>query len=126
MTRGEALACKPVKNMDVDETRSEDGLILLSYPLRLKPLFADVAKRFGMWKDGSAPIKRLQLDEMGTLVWEMIDGRNSVKKIAARFAEKYKVLPREAEVATASFMKDLGKRGLIAFSAEGIKSRKES
>ncbi|CCO24711.1 PqqD family protein [Maridesulfovibrio hydrothermalis] len=116
MTRGEALACKPVKNRGVDETIVDDGLVRLSYPLRLKPLFADVAKKFGMWKDGSPPIKKLELDEMGTLVWNMIDGRTSVKKIAAKFAKTYKVLPREAEVATASFLKDLGKRGLIAFS----------
>lgn len=115
MTRGEAMACKPVKNRDIDETRMENGQIMLSYPLRLKPLFADVAKRFGMWKDGSPPIKRLELDEMGTLVWDMIDGKNSVRKIAEKFAAKYQVLPREAEVATASFLRDLGKRGLIAF-----------
>ncbi|WP_319779731.1 PqqD family protein [Maridesulfovibrio sp.] len=95
----------------------ENGLLRLSYPLRLKPLFADVAKRFGMWKDGNQPIKRLELDEMGTLVWDMIDGKNSVRKIASGFAKKYQVLPREAEVATASFLRDLGKRGLIAFSS---------
>ncbi|WP_415718091.1 PqqD family protein [Maridesulfovibrio sp.] len=118
MTRGEAMACKPVKNRDIDETRMENGLVMLSYPLRLKPLFADVAKRFGMWKDGAPPIKRLELDEMGTLVWNMIDGKNSVRMIAERFALKYKVLPREAEVATASFLRDLGKRGLIAFSGK--------
>ncbi|WP_432736039.1 PqqD family protein [Maridesulfovibrio sp. FT414] len=117
------MACKPLKNLDVEETRSENGLVLLAYPLRLKPLFADVAKRFGMWKEGTPPMKRLELDEMGTLVWDMIDGRNSVKKIAASFAEKYNVLPREAEVATASFLKDLGKRGLIAFSSGDDKNR---
>ncbi|ACS79816.1 PqqD family protein [Maridesulfovibrio salexigens] len=118
MTRGEAMACKPLKNRDITETRMDNGLVMLSYPLRLKPLFADVAKRFGMWKDGHAPIKKLELDEMGTLVWDMIDGRNSVRKIAAAFAQKYQVLPREAEVATASFLRDLGKRGLVAFSNE--------
>lgn len=116
MTRGEALACKPLKNRNVTETRMDTGLIRLSYPLRLKPLFADVAKKFGMWKDGNQPIKRLELDEMGTLVWDMIDGKTNVRKIAAEFAKKYQVLPREAEVAAASFLRDLGKRGLIAFS----------
>lgn len=112
------MACKPLKNRNITEKRMENGLIMLSYPLRLKPLFADVAKRFGMWKDGHAPIKKLELDEMGTLVWDMIDGKNSVRKIAAAFAQKYQVLPREAEVATASFLRDLGKRGLVAFSNE--------
>lgn len=74
------MACKPLKNQDVSENRLENGLVQLSYPLQLKPLFADVAKRFGMWKDGSPPIKKLELDEMGTTVWDMIDGKNSVKK----------------------------------------------
>ncbi|WP_245577158.1 PqqD family protein [Maridesulfovibrio zosterae] len=118
------MACKPIKNRDIDESVTEKGLIQLSYPLRLKPLFADVAKRFGMWREGSPPTKKLELDEMGTLVWEMIDGNTSVKKIANKFAETYKVLPREAEVATASFLKDLGKRGLIAFSFKSNRSQK--
>ncbi|WP_304082855.1 PqqD family protein [Maridesulfovibrio ferrireducens] len=116
MTRGEALACKPVKNLDIEETWTDHNKIILSYPLRLKPIFSDVAKKYGLWKEGRPPMKRLELDDMGTMVWGMIDGKNSVRKISAAFAEKYTVLPREAEVATASFLKDLGKRGLIAFS----------
>ncbi len=116
ISRSEALACKPIRNQDVQEASSEEGKTLLTYPLQLKPLFADVAKRFGMWKDGHAPLKRLELDEMGSFVWEMIDGNTTVRKISTRFAEKYKILPREAEVATTSFLKDLGKRGLIAFT----------
>ncbi|OEU65292.1 MAG: hypothetical protein BA863_08570 [Desulfovibrio sp. S3730MH75] len=116
MTRGEALACKPVKNLDIKEARTERNKIVLAYPLRMKPIFSDVAKKYGLWKDGRPPMKRLELDDMGSLVWDMIDGKTSVKKIAASFAEKYDVLPREAEVATAAFLKDLGKRGLIAFS----------
>ncbi|WP_421901690.1 PqqD family protein [Maridesulfovibrio sp.] len=123
MTRGEAMACKPLKNRDITETRMDNGLVMLSYPLRLKPLFADVAKRFGMWKDENPPIKKLELDEMGTLVWDMIDGRNSVRKIAAGFAKRYQVLPREAEVATASFLRDLGKRGLVAFSNKNTEAK---
>jgi hypothetical protein len=115
MTRGEALACKPVKNRDIEETRTDHGKVILAYPLRLKPIFSGIAKKYGLWKEGRPPMKRLELDDMGTMVWDMIDGKNSVKKISAAFAEKYTVLPREAEVATASFLKDLGKRGLIAF-----------
>ncbi len=116
MTRGEALACKPVKNLDIVETRTAQNKIVLAYPLRMKPIFADAAKKYGLWKGGRPPMKRLELDDMGSLVWDMIDGETSVKKIAASFAKKYNILPREAEVATAAFLKDLGKRGLIAFS----------
>lgn len=118
ISRVEALSCKPFKNPDVKEDSNSNGELLLTYPLQLKPLLADVAKKFGMWKDNHASLKRLELDEMGKFVWEKIDGKNTVRKISTEFAEKYKVLPREAEVATTSFLKDLGKRGLIAFAGE--------
>jgi len=32
MTRGEAMACKPLKNRDITENRKDDGLVMLSYP----------------------------------------------------------------------------------------------
>lgn len=123
LSRSQALSYKPVKNMDVKEERNNTENLLLVYPLQLKPLLADVAKRFGMWKENHAPLKKLELDEMGKFVWERIDGNKSVKTIATEFATKYNVLQREAEVATASFLKDLGKRGLIAFTENGIRNR---
>lgn len=57
--------------------------------------------------------KKLQLDALGTEVWDLIDGRRSVRKIIQRFAETHRLHPREAEVSVTRFLRELGKRGLI-------------
>jgi hypothetical protein len=57
--------------------------------------------------------KKLQLDELGTAVWELIDGNQSVQQVIQRFAQKYQLPFREAAVAVTQFLRDLGKRGLI-------------
>lgn len=120
LSRSEALSYVPVKNNEVHiESETEEKLIL-SYPLQLKPLLADVAKRFGMWKDNNAPLKQLELDSLGKFVWNQINGKLNVREISSNFAKKYDVLPREAEIATTSFLKNLGKRGLIAFTEKTV------
>jgi hypothetical protein len=50
---------------------------------------------------------------MGSAVWHMINGKNSVKKIVTLFAKKTGVTLPEAERSVTAFFRDLGKRGLI-------------
>ncbi len=112
LTREEALACRPVKNHQVTETRGEEGEVMLSYPVRIKPWIAGLRRRLG---GGEKPLppKKLQLDELGTEVWGLIDGRRPVRGIIRAFKENYKVTDRDAEIAVTRFLKELGKRGLI-------------
>jgi len=60
------------------------------------------------------PTKKLQLDQMGSFVWNLIDGKNTVKDIIRIFAHDYRVTSQEAETAVAAFLKTLGQRGFIA------------
>jgi hypothetical protein len=113
LSRDQALRCSPFKNPAVEETRLENGLVQITYPLHLKPFLADVAKRFGLWKDGDPPKKQLQLDEMGTYSWDLMNGKRSVARMASLFAERYKLHPKEAEVSMTAFLRELGKRGLV-------------
>jgi hypothetical protein len=112
LTREQALACRPVKNHQVTETQGEGGEVMLSYPVQIKPWIAGLRRRLG---GGEKPLppKKLQLDELGTEVWGLIDGRRRVKGIIRIFKEKYKVTDRDAEIAITRFLRDLGKRGLI-------------
>jgi hypothetical protein len=107
----DALQCKAVKNIQVSEERLETGEALLSYPVAPRPWIAGLAGRLGI-QQVSSP-KRLQLDTLGTAVWDMIDGRRTVSQIIQVFAEKYRLYPREAEVSVTRFLRELGKRGLI-------------
>ncbi|MBL0714028.1 MAG: PqqD family protein [Desulfosarcina sp.] len=112
MTRDAALGCVPVKNSAVKEFRLENGTVRLRYPLHFKPWLAELRRRFGP-PQTEAPEKQLELDELGTLTWDLMDGTLEFAEVVRRFSQKTRVHPKEAEAAVAQFIRELGKRGLI-------------
>jgi len=102
----------PVRNEQVDVKVLQNGFVQLAYPLAVKPWFGKLADRVGLW-DKRPTIKRLELDEMGTFVWGLINGEHSVKDIADAFVAEYQVQNREAELSVTAFIKDIGQRGII-------------
>jgi hypothetical protein len=112
LSRSEALACTPQKSRQVKETILVDGNVLLDYTVSVRPWFAGLLKRVGIGTDGRIQ-KKLQLDELGTQVWGMVDNRKSVREIVQDFARLHQLPEREAEVAVTRFVRELGKRGLI-------------
>jgi hypothetical protein len=112
MTREAALRCVPVKNRDIQESRLDNGTVRLRYPLRFKPWLAALRQRFSP-PQAVPPEKQLELDELGTLTWDLMDGRLRVADIVRRFSRQTRVHPKEAEAAVAQFIRELGKRGLI-------------
>ncbi len=107
----------PVKNIHVEEEYFDSGFVRLSYPVTIKPWFASVAKRFGVW-DGSPMQKTIELDEMGTAAWELIDGRNRFLDLVDIFTKRYNIQNKEAETSLAAFLRELGQRGLVAFTEQ--------
>jgi hypothetical protein len=116
MTRQEALAYKPVKSSQVTETRLETGEVVLEYPLAVRPLVAAVARRLGKSQEDLIQIKKLQLDVLGTSVWDFVDGKRSVRRMIQIFAETHRLEKKEAEVSVTQFIRELGKRGLLGLS----------
>ncbi len=112
ITRDAALQCVPVKNRAVREIRLANGTLQLTYPLRFKPWLAEIRRRFGP-TEAAPPEKHLELDELGTLTWELMDGELRFSEIVRRFSRRTRVHPKEAEAAVAQFIRELGKRGLI-------------
>ncbi|MCU0559300.1 MAG: PqqD family protein [Desulfobacterales bacterium] len=112
MSREEALGCTPVKNRHVSASRRVGGEVVLHYPVSPPPWVARVARWFGQ-PPGPPRIGKLQLDVLGTAVWDMIDGRRSLREIAAAFAATHQLEPKEAQVAVSQFARELGRRGLI-------------
>jgi len=113
MTRPEALAFKPVKSRQVSETRLETGEVVIEYPLAVRPLIAAVARRLGKSQQDLVQTKKLQLDALGTFVWDLVDGKHSVRRMIKIFAETHRLENREAEVSVTQFIRELGKRGLL-------------
>ena len=93
ITRTEALESKPVKNNEIIETRLETGEVVLAYPVVMRPWVENLMRRLGGTVAGQKT-KKLQLDELGTAVWELIDGKHSVQQVIQRFAKKYQLHSR--------------------------------
>ena len=112
ISRAEALGRIPVKNRQISENRLESGEIVISYPVTMRSFFSGLAKRFG-GQEVQTRIKKLQLDELGTSVWNLMDGNRSVRQLVQIFAETHQLESREAEVSVTQFIRELGRRGLI-------------
>lgn len=53
------------------------------------------------------------LNELGTLIWQLIDGKNTVTQIVDAISTAYDVTPEEAEKDALEFLKLLEAGGLI-------------
>jgi hypothetical protein len=114
ISRDRALRCKPVKNIQVKETRLEAGIVMLTYPVGTRPWVAALIKRFS--GTVQKPVtKKLELDTLGSAVWGLLDGNRSVKQVIQAFSKTYRLHSSEAETSVTQFLRQLGKRGLIGF-----------
>lgn len=103
------MGAVPVPNGGVKSYTSDDGralmLVVRREPFRNRLLQAvmPVVKE-----------RRIELDEVGTAVWRMLDGRRSVREVIGQFSEEFGVNRREAEVSVLDFLKSLLGRGLVS------------
>lgn len=112
LSRAEALSHRPVRNPEAREEALDTGEVMIVYPVRVRPWFVRVAQRFG-WDSDKPIIKKLQLDELGTATWKLMDGNRTVQQIVREFAARYQLQSKEAEISVTAFIRELGKRGII-------------
>ena len=93
----------------------EDGFVQLVYPLALRPFSIQLFERFNKNKQKDC-IKKLELDQLGSEVWLLIDGERTVRKIIQEFAGSNDISIQEAESATTTFLRQLGNRKIIAIA----------
>lgn len=104
----------PLKNVEVREERLPGDSILLHYPVSLRPWIAKILRR--STGDASAiRFRKLQLDGLGSEVWDLLDGVRSVRRIIEIFAASHQLPQREVEIAVTQFLRQLGRRGIIGF-----------
>jgi hypothetical protein len=115
LTRDQALGCTPVRNNIVSWEILDSGLVRIEYVLVLKPLLKSISERFGSSSD-ELPTRKLELDALGSQVWQMIDGSRTTAQLVEEFARLQKISNQEAEQSITLFLRELGKRGLIALA----------
>ena len=112
LSRAEALSYRPVRNPEVRDEVLDTGEVMIIYPVRVRPWFVRMAQRLG-WNSDAPIIKKLQLDELGTATWKLMDGERTVKQIVREFGARYQLQSKEAEVSVTAFIRELGRRGII-------------
>ncbi len=112
MTREQALACTPVQNNVISWEENGSGNVQIEYVLLLKPFFHSIFKRFSN-ESSNVPTRKIQLDELGSDVWKMIDGKRTTSEIIIEFSSLQNISTQESEQSVTTFFRELGKRGLI-------------
>jgi len=110
LNRDAALGCIPLRNPRVDCQRLDSGCVQLAYPVVMRPFWAALARRLGA---GGPVTRQLELDLMGTAVWDLIDCQASVRQIADSFARRFQLDGAEARTSVTAFLRELGRRGII-------------
>jgi hypothetical protein len=110
----EMLLLKPIRNPGLEWAEEEERIVLtIHHATRTDWKARLMSLVVAMPKD-----RRVVLDAIGSDVWRLTDGENTLGFIAKKLAKKYKLSPREAELSLQQFFKELGKRGYIGFLKE--------
>lgn len=114
---------KTKKPDPIDRSRSLDAIPVLNPSAKLDESDPDairVTVRFGR---GSGFLARFQpavmersvkLDELGSFVLKLIDGRHTTREIIDAFRQRFKVNRREAELSCVTFIKSLASRHVVS------------
>jgi hypothetical protein len=120
ISRGEVLAACPLRNsliewewqpkygVDSDEETTPPQVILLKVPRRSDRWGNLVAKWFKL-----PEFRKVELDEMGSDVWEKCDGNTNVEMINREICQKYRLNKRQGEVSVTAYLKMLADRRFI-------------
>ena len=62
--------------------------------------------------------RKIVLDQIGTHVWKLLDGKRTAGTIAREVGKEYKLGDREAELSVQQFFKELARRGYVGFTGD--------
>jgi len=132
VSRAQVLGARPVRNpvvtwerrprLDDFDDREEDAPVVL---LR-------VPRRSGRWPDFVARVFRLpearkiELDEMGSDVWEMCDGTTTVEALTRAVCAKHHLNRRQAEASVTAYLRMLAERRLVALRTSGSSATRKT
>ena len=121
ISRKDFLRLKPMRNPVVKWKKDDKGRIRITVPLmkpserREEKVSSKIINLLAKLLPEPPKEKHIQLDEIGSVVWELCDGEKTTKDIIDYLCQKYKLLPREAEIPLGSYLNKLAERGLIGF-----------
>ncbi len=115
--REAVMRLRPVRNAAIEWTTNEEGA-LLSIPARKDRLARAVSAWFRL------PSSRaVQLDEVGSYVWSLCDGSQTVDSIVKQTCRQYKMNRREVEISVTTYLQMLVERNFIGLYQRGSAKR---
>ena len=119
-TRDDVMKSRPVRNSLIKWEEAENGEVSLVVPQKETLWVKAVSKVFMLPKS-----RVVVLDEVGSSVWTMCDGHNSIDTIVRALTNKYKLTRKEAETSLMAYFRKLGKRGMVGFAVSRQKQETE-
>jgi hypothetical protein len=113
VTPEQVLGSRPLRHTGLKTERIEGGGLRLF-----------VARRGDWWARLLAlvfPVPRerqVELDGVGEEVWDLCDGKHTLRDMIEILGERHQLTRAEAEWSLRAYLRDLGKRGLVAFAVE--------
>lgn len=118
LTREQSLGSVPLRNEVIEAERTDDGEVRLIIPRRERWWVRSLGRLFYIPKQ-----RPLTLDEIGSFVWELCDGKHTVRQIIKALSKRYRLHRKEAEVSVVAYLRQLTKRGIIGIAV--LKERDE-
>ena len=114
LSRAAMLASRPTRNDSLRWEQSDEGEVRVIVERQETWKVKLLSKVFYIPKE-----RKITLDEVGTEVWQMCNGRNSVGQMIDLLSEKYQLNRKEAEVSLLQYLKTLGQKRFVGFVLEG-------
>jgi hypothetical protein len=110
ISREAMLASRPLRNEEVQWDRDENGEVYITL-VRAKTWKVNLLSKIFHVPEK----RRLVLDEVGSQVWGMCDGRTSVEAMIRRLSGQYKLNLKESEISLLHYLRQLGQKRLVGF-----------
>lgn len=108
------LSSRPARNEALAWEKNDDGEVQITVTRQETWKVRLLSKVFYV------PRKRkITLDEVGTEVWQMCNGRTSVSQMIEGLSGKYQLNRKEAEVSLLAYLKSLAQKRFVGFVIEG-------
>ena len=121
LPRRELLRAKPVRTEKLTSEENSDGEIVLGIPRRNTWWIDTMSRMFYV------PSRRtVVLDRIGSFLWGLCDGQNTVDHVISTIRTEYKLERKEAEVSTLTYLKQLTEKGLIGLAVANRKGERNA
>jgi len=118
LDRQTSLSARPLRNPLLKWEKDDDGLVAVRVPRKDTRWVKALSRAF--YIPGG---RTFSLDEPGSFVWELCDGKTEVRAIIQRFARRFKLTRKEAEMSTLQYFKVMTRKGFVGLAVDGAEAK---